>query len=184
MRRFVTVLASLILVTVWSGTTLTWAATTPVVTLQLSGVACDPGGVAGIRATGSATAAGTSIRSSQILAFEFQPISDPAYAPFTWTGGSVATWIDEGNFKQTVTSDTRSIDTTNPTMWDKGNYSKGIWFGSKADSWWLLLYNVSTGTTRGFPSTSSVEWYVSCPTGRIVDAATLLPIDQAPMPRP
>lgn len=158
------------------------ATTTPQVSLVLSAATCNPAGTPGIRGTVAATVTGTTMKFGQLVAFEFQPISDPAFAPFTWTGGSVATWIDEGGYKTGVASETRTIDTTNPAMWDRGNYSKDIWFGSKTDSWWHLNYSVSM-TSRMTSYQVTHGWYVSCPTGTIIDAATLRTIEQAPMPR-
>jgi hypothetical protein len=157
----------------------TLGAATPVAHLSLSGIVCDPGGHPGLRATAKATVANTTVRYAQLVIFEFQPISDPAFAPFTWTAMSVATWISEDSFKTGSAADSRTLDTTDRRTWNRGNYADGIWFESKSDSWWLVDYSVTLGSRAA--NQQNIGWYVSCPAGSVVDSAGLRTIEQVEM---
>ena len=141
---------------------------TPVVTAKILSVTCNPAGVPGLRVTASGTATGGTLRGADMYVGEFQAVSDPAYAPFPWTGATLANWTNRDGWRQGVAADTRTLDTTDPYTFNQWNHAVDLWSRSDASSWWIVIYDAWASSSR-----ASAEWYVSCPGGTHVDGTAL-----------
>jgi hypothetical protein len=147
--------------------------TTPTVHAQLGPVTCNPAGTPGLRISASASVTNGTLRGAQLFVGEYQPVADPAYSPFSWTGMTLANWTSGDSWRRAVTSDTRTLDTRDAHTWNTRNHAIGLWTSTRPDSWWIVNYVV-------WPSGMDeveVQWFVSCPGGTHVDGATLLPIE-------
>ena len=144
--------------------TLSGTGAAPALDGRITGATCNPAGHAGLRVTASASVTGGTLRGETLFVGEFQAIADPAFAPFPWTGSTLANWQRNDGWRRGPASDTPTLDTTDPQSYDHWNHAVDLWTGSALDSWWFVSYEASTSTGRILD-----RWYVSCPSGTHVD---------------
>lgn len=151
------------------------AAPTVTVTASIDSITCNPGGNAGLRVVASAEATGGSILGATLYAGEFRTIGAP-YSPFPWGGMTVGNWQSEDAYRRGVTTDARTLDTTDRSSWNRGSYANGIWSASAADAWWIVSYWVRPSGRVN--AETQVARYVNCGVSpaTIIDAASLTPI--------
>ncbi len=99
----------------------------PVVQASIDSVTCNPGGEAGLSVAASATVTGGVIKSASLFVGEYQAVTDPTYAPFSWNAMTLANWGNSDSWRRGTAADSRTLVTGDPYTWDWRNHATDLW---------------------------------------------------------
>lgn len=147
---------------------------TTTVTASLGAITCDLDG-AGLEASATATISRGTLGYASLWVGEVRTVTGPYVAyDQPWM---VSSWSSYDSFARGTgpATDSRTLDTSDSTTWNRHDYAQELWGGrSQASAWWSVNYFAYAGY-RGSPYADWVQAFVNCATSppTIVDAASL-----------